>query len=49
MVAFHPPITATTEVRGTDELRTGDLRELRGIELCAGVKLYNDELHSSKQ
>jgi hypothetical protein len=49
MFALHPPIAATIEVRGTDELRTGDLREIRGIELCVGVKLYNDELHSSKQ
>jgi hypothetical protein len=28
---------------------TSDLRALRGIKLCAGVKLHKDELHSSKQ
>jgi hypothetical protein len=47
--ALHPPVAATAEVHTGDELRTGDLRALRGIELCAGVELHNDELHSSKQ
>ena len=47
--ALHPPAAVTTEVRAAAELRTGDLRALRGIELHAGVELHNDELHSSKQ
>ena len=46
---LHPPVAPTTKVRVTDELRTGDLRALHGIELCASVELHNDELHSSKQ
>jgi hypothetical protein len=30
-VALHPPVVATAKVRVTDELRTGDLGALRGI------------------
>jgi hypothetical protein len=47
--ALHPPVAATAKVRAADELRTGDLHELRGIELHAGVELHNDVLNSSKQ
>jgi hypothetical protein len=47
--ALHPPVAATAKVRAADELRTGDLHELRGIELHVGVELHNDELNSSKQ
>jgi hypothetical protein len=32
-VALHLPAAATTEVRVTDELHTGNLRVLCGIEL----------------
>jgi hypothetical protein len=49
VAALHPPAAATVKVRATDELRTSDLRALRGIELRAGVELHDDELHSSKQ
>jgi hypothetical protein len=41
---LHPPAAATAEVGAADELRA-----FRGIELCASVELYNNELHSSKQ
>jgi hypothetical protein len=48
-VVLHPPAAATAEVRAAGELRTGELRALRGIELWTGVKLHKDELHWSKQ
>ena len=44
-----PPVVAIAEIHATNELRTGDLRVLCGIELRAGVELHNDKLHSSKQ
>jgi hypothetical protein len=47
--ALHPPATATAEVHATDELRTGNLRALRGIKIHSGVELHKDELHSSEQ
>jgi hypothetical protein len=48
-VALHPPAAATAEVCATDDLRTGGLRALCGIELRSGVELHKDELHLSKQ
>jgi hypothetical protein len=44
---LHPPAAPTAEVRATTELRTDDLRALRGIELRAGIELHKDELHLS--
>jgi hypothetical protein len=45
---LHPPAATTAKVHTTDELRTGDLRALHGIELRAGVELHKDEVCSSK-
>jgi hypothetical protein len=47
--ALHPLAAPTAEVHVTNDLRTRNLRGLRGIELRAGVELHKDELHSSKR
>jgi hypothetical protein len=45
---LHPPVAATTKARAVAELRIGDLRALRGIELRVDIELHKDELRSSK-
>jgi hypothetical protein len=48
-VALHPLAIATIKVRAANELRTGDLRVLCGVEVRTGVEVHTDELHSSQQ